>query len=107
MQYHYVVFYDSDKKQWHMEFDPEAYFPDGNVWDDARADEHGYGWFYPGDDTPIEAELDQTLTNTLYSIVDIFPIPGEDEEDGWKRRTRSPIGSIYADLVKEQSNADV
>ena len=80
MQYHYVVFYDSEKKRWGMEYDAEAYFPDGNVWDDARADEHGYGWFHPYDDTPIEAELDQTLTNTLYSIVETFPIPREHED---------------------------
>ena len=80
MQYHYVVFYDSEKKGWGMEFDPEAYFPDGHVWDDKRADEHGYGWFYPYDDTPIEAELDQTLAATLYSIVDTFPIPKEHED---------------------------
>ena len=53
MQYHYVVFYDSEKKRWGMEYDAEAYFPDGNVWDDVRADEHGYGWFHPYDDTPI------------------------------------------------------
>ena len=79
MQYHYVVFYDSEKKGWGMEFDPEAYFPDGHVWDDKRADEHGYGWFYPYDDTPIEAELDQTLAATLYSLVDTFPIPKEHE----------------------------
>lgn len=81
MQYHYVVFYDSDKKRWGMEYDVEAYFSDGHVWDDKRADETGYGWFYPYDDTPIEAELDQTLTNTLYSIVDTFPIPKEHEGD--------------------------
>ena len=80
MQYHYVVFYDSDKKRWGMEYDVEAYFADGHVFDGKMADETGYGWFYPGDDTPIEAELDQTLTNTLYSIVDTFPIPKEHED---------------------------
>ena len=80
MQYHYVVFYDSEKKRWGMEYDVEAYFADGHVFDGKMADETGYGWFYPGDDTPIEAELDQTLTNTLYSIVDTFPIPREHED---------------------------
>ena len=81
MQYHYVVFYDSEKRRWGMEYDVEAYFADGHVFDGKMADETGYGWFYPGDDTPIEAELDQTLTNTLYSIVDTFPIPKEHEGD--------------------------
>ena len=79
MQYHYVVFYDTKDKKWRMSFDPEAYFPDGNVWDEDRADKYGYGWFFPGSDTSQEAALDQTLTNTLYSIVDTFPIPKEDE----------------------------
>ena len=80
MQYHYVVFYDSVLKRWAVEFDAEAYFPDGNVWDDARADEHGYGWFYPGDDTPIEAELEQTLCNILYDTIGAIPIPKEHED---------------------------
>ena len=79
MQYHYVVFYDSEKKRWGMEYDVEAYFADGHVWDNKRADETGYGWFWPGDDVPEESALDDTLRNTLYSIVDIIPIPKEHE----------------------------
>ena len=43
------------------------------------ADETGYGWFFPEDDTD-EAVLDQTLTNTLYSLVDVIPIPKEHED---------------------------
>ena len=97
MQYHYVVFYDSEKKKWSMQFDSDAYFPDGNVWDDMRANEFGAGWFIPMEDMPEEALLDQTLCNTLYSIVETFPIPREHESD----RKRSPIGSLHADLVKE------
>ena len=79
MQYHYVVFYDTDRKKWSMEYDVEAYFGEGHVWDDKRADETGYGWFYPGDDMPEESALDDTLRNTLYSLVDIIPIPKEHE----------------------------
>ena len=78
MQYHYVVFYDTDRKKWSMEYDVEAYFADGHVFDVKMADETGYGWFFPEDDTD-EAVLDQTLTNTLYSLVDIIPIPKEHE----------------------------
>ena len=79
MQYHYVVFYDTDTKKWSMEYDVEAYFGEGHVWDDKRADETGYGWFYPGDDMPEESALDDTLRNTLYSLVDIISIPKEHE----------------------------
>lgn len=104
MQFHYVVGYDTVLKRWFMELDTYAYFQDGHIWDDMQYDDTGYGWRGAEDDSD-DAVIDQTLTNTLYSLVDIFPIPGEDEEDGWKRRTRSPIGSIYADLVKEQDNA--
>lgn len=81
MQYHYVVFYDSEKKRWGMEFDPESYFPDGHVFDDARTDEDGYGWFHPYDDTPEEALLDQTLCNILYDTIGAIPIPREHEDD--------------------------
>ena len=79
MQFHYVVFYDTDRKKWGMEYDVEAYFADGHVFDGKMADETGYGWFFPEDDTD-EAVLDQNLTNTLYSLVDIIPIPKEHED---------------------------
>jgi len=78
MQYHYVVIYDTVLKRWMMELDTFAYFPDGNVWDDKRADEYGAGWYWPEDDSD-EAAIDQTLANTLYYIVDTFPIPKEHE----------------------------
>lgn len=78
MQYHYVVIYDTDKKKWKMSFDSDAYFTDGYVWNGDRSDESGYGWFIPEDDSE-GALLDQTLFNTLYSLVDTFPIPKEHE----------------------------
>ena len=100
MQYHYVVFYDSVLKRWAVEFDADAYFPDGNVWDDARADEYGYGWFFPEEDAD-EALTEQTLCNILYDTIGAIPIPREHESD----RKRSPIGSLHADLVKEHEDA--
>jgi len=78
MQFHYVVGFDTDMQKWFVEFDTFGYFPDGNVYDyDSCSPETGYGWFAPGDDTPGLAALDQTLLNTLYSLVDVIPIPQE------------------------------
>ena len=78
MQHHFVIFYDTDRKKWNVEFDTGAYFPDGHVWDDKLADEYGIGWMEPlwEDD---EHNLDQELLNTLYSLVDVIPIPKEHE----------------------------
>ena len=74
MQYHYVIGYDSEKDRWWVEFDPEAYFPDGSVWDDKLADEQGYGWFMPEDGT-FENALDMKCMNMLNSLVPIWPSP--------------------------------
>lgn len=78
MQYHYVIGYDSVSMKWFVELDTTAYFQDGNVWDDEQYREHFYGWRLPREMTP-EEELDQTLVNTLYSLVDIIPVPKEHE----------------------------
>lgn len=74
MQYHYVVGYDSDKDRWWVEYDPEAYFPDGSIWDDKAAEETGYGWKVPEDDS-FEAALDQKCWQMLHSLVPIWPSP--------------------------------
>ena len=77
MQYHYVVGYDDKLDRWFVESDTTAYFPDGNMFDYAKAEsaEWGYsGWFMPEDDHP-EAVLDMKLLRTLQYIVDTFPTP--------------------------------
>ena len=77
MQFHYVVGFDTDMQKWFVEFDTFAYFPDGNVYDyDSSSPETGYGWFAPGDDTPVEAALDESLVRLLGYIVDTWPAPG-------------------------------
>ena len=76
-QYHYVVFYDTDKRKWSFCYDSDAYFPDGHVWDDRLADELGDGWRLP--EVGPEDGLDEQLLNTLYSLVDIIRIPKEHE----------------------------
>ena len=77
MQFHYVVGYDSEKDRWWIEADPEAYFPDGNIWfpDRAESDEWGhYGWYLPEDDS-FEAALDLKCWHMLQSLVPIWPSP--------------------------------
>ncbi len=76
-QFHYVVFYDTNTQKWGVEFDTDAYFPDGNIYDDPAATETGYGWFAPAQvDTPLEAALDESLVRLLGYIVDTWPAPG-------------------------------
>ena len=78
MQFHYVVGYDTDTKKWFVEFDTTAYFSNGNVLDNSTADITWSEWLDPNTgDTPNMAVLDQTLFNTLYSLVDVIPIPKE------------------------------
>jgi hypothetical protein len=78
MQFHYVVFYDTDKKKWGVELDVDAYFSDGHVWDESLYKETSYGFRGTEDDSD-EALLDQTLMRTLYYLTDIIPIPKEYE----------------------------
>ena len=79
MQYHYVVFYDTDRKKWGVEIDTGAYFPDGHVWDENQYRDTFYGFRGVEDDSQ-DALLDQTLLNTLYFIAPTFPIPKEYED---------------------------
>ncbi len=76
MQFHYVVFYDTDTKKWGVEFDTAAYFPDGNVYDDDSATQTGYGWFAPVDSSTAAAGFDDQLVTLLGYIVDTWPAPG-------------------------------
>jgi len=74
MQYHYVVGYDSEKDRWWIEADPEAYFPDGSVWDDKAAHDTGYGWTIP-EQGSFEEALDLKCWHMLHSLVTIWPSP--------------------------------
>ena len=74
MQFHYVVGYDTENKRWFVESDPDAYFPDGYVFDPDAANKTGYGWMIPEEGSPEEA-LDYELLRTLGYIVDTFPTP--------------------------------
>lgn len=69
MQFHYVVGFDTDMQKWFVEFDTAAYFPDGNVFDDAD------GWSSPTWSSSAEA-LDEQLVRVLGYIVDTWPEPG-------------------------------
>ena len=76
MQYHYVVGYDTEAKRWFLESDTTAYFSNGNLWDEEQYRENFYGWRLP-EESSEEEVLDQNLLNTLYSLVDIIPVPQE------------------------------
>lgn len=78
MQYHYVIGYDTDTKKWFVESDTTAYFSDGHVWDEEQYHKEFWGWKVPEEGTNDEA-LDYDLLRTLYSLVDIIPIPKEHE----------------------------
>jgi len=77
MQFHYVVFYDTDTHKWGVEFDTAAYFADGNIYDDDSATQTGYGWFAPDDSSSAAAGFDKQLITLLGYIVDTWPAPGE------------------------------
>ena len=78
MKFHYVLGFDTDTQKWFVEFDTTAHFSNGNVLDNSTADITWSEWLDPNTgDTPNMAVLDQTLMNTLYSLVDIIPIPKE------------------------------
>jgi hypothetical protein len=77
MQYHYVVWYDTEEEKWEVESDMEIHFPKGNVWSpDGDYEECGHSFFFPEKGTP-EYVLDESLWRTLLYIVDTFPIPQE------------------------------
>ena len=78
MQFHYVIGYDTQTQKWFLESDTTAYFPDGNVWDDKQYQKEFFGWRLP--EVGPEDGLDESLLNTLYSLVDVIPIPKEYED---------------------------
>lgn len=63
---HFVVAYDTERDLWFIDHDLEAYFPDGNIWDNALAESTGYGWTVAFDD----AELDRTVNETFQILKD-------------------------------------
>jgi hypothetical protein len=71
MQFHYVIGYDSDKDRWWLEADPEAYFPDGNVWD-----EENENWFLPEEGSDEES-LDAKAWRVLKYLTVTWPSPKE------------------------------
>lgn len=72
-QYHYVVGFDDETNKWFVEYDTEAYFPDGHIFDPAAADETGYGWMPVESDESLEALIDQRCMNMLNALVPIWP----------------------------------
>ncbi len=72
MQFHYVVGFDSNNKRWWVEWDTEAYFPDGHVWDEELDRKGEYGWTIPEDGSITEL-IDQRCMNMLNALTPIWP----------------------------------
>lgn len=67
MQFHYVVYYDTETRKWRVEDEVETYFHDGNAYDSNE----DYGWFWPEYSDGEAPDIDQrcyTMLNTLASI---------------------------------------
>lgn len=74
MEFHYVVIYNSNTKKWSVVADADAYMPDGNVWDEKRDAEGGYGWFAPfPDDDPEAYLIDERAYTMLHTLASIWP----------------------------------
>lgn len=80
MQYHYVVFYDTDKREWFVETDTTAYFSDGNVWSDAQYEQMDVGWMVPEYGSE-EEDLDQRLWQILNDIKVAIPVPQDTDNE--------------------------
>ena len=74
-QFHYVVGYDDETDKWFVEYDTEAYFPDGHIFDSTLADATGYGWIPVLEDDSKDALIDAKCMNMLNSLVTIWPSP--------------------------------
>jgi hypothetical protein len=69
MQFHYVVGYDSDNDRWWLEADPEAYFSEGNVWDNEDGN-----WFLPEEGSD-EEHIDTKAWRVLNYLTATWPSP--------------------------------
>ena len=72
MQFHYTVMFDTESDTWSVEFDPSAYYPDGNIYD--KSNDIGHGWFFP-EEGSFDESLDHKCWQMLHSLVTIWPSP--------------------------------
>jgi hypothetical protein len=70
MQFHYIVYFDTNKGTWEIEHRPQDFFIDGTVYDPDRKD----SWFIP-EEGSAEEELEYKLGNLLYTLLDNIPRP--------------------------------
>ena len=80
MQYHFVVKYDTELKQWFI--DPavgvDSHFPEGSVWDNDKTESSGYadsGWIAPEDLTPEQSALDTELLQFVSASIINWELP--------------------------------
>lgn len=77
MQYHYIVFYDSDMDEWRVEDDMTYNHLDGNIYDPDR--NFGDGWFF-ATECSKENDLDYACLTMLKSYIGNIPTPARVEE---------------------------
>lgn len=72
MQYHYIVMFDDETKEWDIIGEPDAYLPDGNVYDPSDEE---YGWFMPSeyDEDDRAYVIDERCYTMLTTLASIWP----------------------------------
>jgi len=78
MQYHFVVGYDTELKQWFVDTDIDSHFPEGSVWDDDKTAASCYadsGWIAPEDVTPQQSALDAELLQFVRANILNWELP--------------------------------
>ena len=65
-QHHIVVFYDTDIKEWDIDYDgTETRFPEGAIWDDKREK-----WINLNSASKVIADVDGSIYNSLNTILE-------------------------------------
>lgn len=72
MQYHYIVFYDSEMDVWRVDDDMTYNRLDGNVYNEDAP--FGEGWHFPEEGSP-ESDLDDAAISMLRSYISNIPTP--------------------------------
>ena len=70
MEFHYVVKYDSDKKEWSFDDDMTDNL-DGNVWSNDN------GFFWPAPEYPGTEAIDADCRKSLVYCINMLPKYGE------------------------------
>jgi len=76
MQFHYIVFYDSEMDEWRVDNDMTYNHLDGNIYNPDN--EFGQGWFF-AEECSKENDLDYAALSVLKSYIGNIPTPARVE----------------------------